>query len=143
MSKLTRAQIHEVRRAFANGASIRNVADEFGLTYTGAQYHASKVGIDVTRANSHPPTELDVSWFAEAACLGQDPELFYPTAGRAGLDAPGVQRALELCQRCPVREACLDYALAFEEHAQWDCHGIYGGLTARERRQIIRAREAS
>ncbi len=36
---------------------------------------------------------------------------------------------------CPVREACLEYALTTREK-----DGVWGGYTARERRRIIRRR---
>lgn len=41
--------------------------------------------------------------------------------------------AKKVCAGCPLREACLDTAMAYGDHAQ---HGIFGGLTARERREI-------
>jgi WhiB family redox-sensing transcriptional regulator len=41
--------------------------------------------------------------------------------------------ARALCQRCPVREACLDYAITVREP-----HGIWGGLNELERRRLLR-----
>ena len=40
--------------------------------------------------------------------------------------------------QCPVREACLEHAIAVREK-----HGVWGGLTARERRRLIRRRRRS
>ena len=42
--------------------------------------------------------------------------------------------AKAICQACPVRAQCLDYALATGEK-----EGIWGGLTPRERTEAIRA----
>jgi WhiB family redox-sensing transcriptional regulator len=41
--------------------------------------------------------------------------------------------AKRICSECPVREACLDYALRMREP-----EGIWGGLTADERRKLLR-----
>lgn len=74
----------------------------------------------------------ELEWFARAACRDEDPELFFPI-GAAG---PGLAQAAEakaICQRCPVREACLAYALATGQDA-----GIWGGLTEEERRLLRR-----
>jgi WhiB family redox-sensing transcriptional regulator len=56
-----------------------------------------------------------------------DPEVFFPL----GHGDPGEARAI--CRLCPLREACLDYALA------WDVHGIWGGTTYAERQAIRRS----
>ncbi len=58
-----------------------------------------------------------------------DPEVFFPT------DGLGVQRAAAVCGRCPVREACLDYAL--DNHIQ---HGVFGGESERSRERLRRQR---
>ena len=40
-----------------------------------------------------------------------------------------------VCSECPIREACLEYAL--ERAERW---GIWGGATPREREQLMRER---
>jgi WhiB family redox-sensing transcriptional regulator len=77
-------------------------------------------------------TRLNQSWRQRAACRGLDPEIFYPAAEEDSDAAKAV------CATCPVREACLEYALAAREH-----EGIWGGTTPRERRRIIRQRRKS
>jgi WhiB family redox-sensing transcriptional regulator len=67
-------------------------------------------------------------WRDGAACLGADPDLFFPQRGESA------ERAREICARCPVRRACLDYALR-----NAITHGIWGGLAERERR-VLRTR---
>jgi len=44
-------------------------------------------------------------WRDRAACIGADPDLFFPQRGESA------EPAREICARCSVREACLDYAL--------------------------------
>jgi WhiB family transcriptional regulator, redox-sensing transcriptional regulator len=64
-------------------------------------------------------------WRGRAACLGADPDLFFPQRGESA------EPAREICARCPVREACLDYALR-----NAITYGIWGGLPERERRAL-------
>lgn len=59
------------------------------------------------------------------ACLNESPELFFEGAGDDILEAKSV------CRLCPVREACLMMAIANEEK-----HGIWGGLTTQERKEL-------
>jgi len=62
---------------------------------------------------------------AGAACRGTDLDLFFPERG----EAAGPAR--RICARCPVRQPCLEYALSNPI-----THGIWGGLTDRERRPL-------
>jgi len=39
----------------------------------------------------------------------------------------------QICALCPVRDLCLEYALEAKEE-----YGIWGGLTTRERQELIR-----
>lgn len=64
-------------------------------------------------------------WTQRAACRGIDPNLFHPERGEATAPAKAV------CARCPVRHDCLVYALATIQQ-----HGIWGGLSERERRPL-------
>ena len=70
-------------------------------------------------------------WMAEAKCVDADPELFFPQRGESTAPAKAI------CQACPVRAACLDYALSINER-----NGIWGGTSERERRQIRRQMDA-
>ena len=78
------------------------------------------------------PTTTTTSWRDRAACRGLDPEIFYPVSDEEA-DA-----AKSICAECPVREACLEYALANRE-----LDGVWGGATERERRRMIRQRRKS
>lgn len=75
---------------------------------------------------------MNLTWRQKAACRGIDPELFYPVSDEeAGA-------AKSICAQCPVREPCLEYALAARER-----DGVWGGATERERRRLIRQRRKS
>lgn len=65
----------------------------------------------------------------DGACMGVDPDLFFPERGASVAEAKAV------CRSCPVIDACLEYAL--QEGIKV---GIWGGCSERERRQIRRTR---
>ena len=67
-------------------------------------------------------------WQIAAACRGVDPDLFFTERGEKTSDAKAV------CRGCPVREDCLEYAMANVEK-----FGVWGGLSERERRRLRRA----
>lgn len=71
----------------------------------------------------------ELSWQERALCAQTDPEAFFPEKGGSTRDAKRV------CSACPVRDECLDYAMAHDEK-----FGIWGGLSERERRRLRRAR---
>lgn len=74
--------------------------------------------------------EPDVDWRSEAACSGVDSDIFFPAAEE---DLEATAQAKAICETCPVREACLQYALATNQSA-----GVWGGLDAGERRRMRR-----
>ena len=51
--------------------------------------------------------------------------MFFPERGQTA------EPARQVCARCPVRQACLEYALSNRI-----TYGIWGGLTERERRPL-------
>jgi len=74
---------------------------------------------------------MDLPWRSKAACKGLAPDIFYPATD----DDSDADEAKVVCRVCPVREACLEHALAVREK-----DGVWGGATERERRRIIRQR---
>jgi len=68
----------------------------------------------------------DNAWRTKGVCQTVDPETFFPVP-MAPADV-----AIGLCGRCPVAGACLAWALSVG-----DCHGVWGGTTARERRAML------
>ena len=61
-----------------------------------------------------------------------DTDAFFPQRG----DVPGVRAAKAVCAGCPVRAPCL--ADGMDTH-----HGIWGGLSERERRRVRRRERRS
>ena len=74
---------------------------------------------------------MNTSWREFARCRGVDPEVFYPVSD----DDEAADEAKSICALCPVREPCLEFALSTREK-----NGVWGGLTERERRRLIRQR---
>jgi WhiB family redox-sensing transcriptional regulator len=68
----------------------------------------------------------DNAWRTKGVCQTVDPETFFPVP-MAPADV-----AINLCGGCPVAGACLAWALSVG-----DCHGVWGGTTARERRAML------
>ncbi|MGD0440853.1 MAG: WhiB family transcriptional regulator [Acidimicrobiales bacterium] len=77
-------------------------------------------------------TWMKASWRQRAACRGVDPDIFYPVSDEDAEEAKAV------CASCTVRQACLEYSLAARER-----EGVWGGLTERERRRIVRQHRKS
>lgn len=74
------------------------------------------------------------AWMVRAACRGVPTAAFFP--GADGRVEPEVRA---LCEGCPVREPCRDYALA----GGILLYGYWGGLSERDRRKLRRARRAA
>jgi len=70
----------------------------------------------------------DTSWMGSAACAGHDVDLWFPDT----LTDATIAKAVAICDRCPVKERCLAYALAHIDNGR-DEAGIWGGMTGRER----------
>jgi WhiB family transcriptional regulator, redox-sensing transcriptional regulator len=79
-------------------------------------------------------SNADLLWREAGACKGLEPEIFYPDPD----DDTEAEVAKEVCSRCFVQTACLEFALAAREK-----EGVWGGLTERERRRITRQRRRS
>lgn len=66
-------------------------------------------------------------WTLRAKCRGMEDALFP--------DAADQKRARQVCIGCPVRYECL--AEALDNRIEW---GVWGGMTERERRLLLRRR---
>lgn len=69
-----------------------------------------------------------------------DPGLWFPDSvgGTYDWDTPR-----SICLRCPLIDACREYAMTRERHAGiLGRHGMWGGLTPRERYRLQLARRA-
>jgi WhiB family transcriptional regulator, redox-sensing transcriptional regulator len=85
--------------------------------------------------NKHPQgtaAEVAYSWQSEASCRGVDAELFFPATEDEAMPAKAI------CEQCPVRVACLAFALERNEK-----FGVWGGLTEKERARLSPAARES
>jgi WhiB family redox-sensing transcriptional regulator len=89
------------------------------LVYVSAGTATGRAVFDGTVAGS-------MLWMLDGACSGKsDPAIFYPEKGQSPA------RAKALCESCPVRARCLEYALALPGWEDW---GVWGGTTETQRR---------
>lgn len=73
-------------------------------------------------------------WRDRAECLGMDPEDWFPVSElESGVALAHVESVKLICDRCPVIDSCLSWALGAQEQ-----HGIWGGMTAKERASLKR-----
>ncbi|MEU8513778.1 WhiB family transcriptional regulator [Kitasatospora sp. NPDC048722] len=70
----------------------------------------------------------DTDWAKRGICRTADPDELF-------VDGAAQNRAKAVCSGCPVRTECLAYAL--DERIE---HGVWGGMTDRERRALLRRR---
>jgi len=75
---------------------------------------------------------VEADWMAQGKCWDMDPAIFFPS------DGIGVEAAQRICEECPVKAPCLEYALANRI-----AHGVWGGASERERQRILRQRKMS
>ena len=73
--------------------------------------------------------ETEVAWMQEGHCRFYPPAAFFPSDGN------GVVTARAICEECPVKAPCLEYALVNRIE-----HGVWGGCSERERRRILKRR---
>lgn len=66
-------------------------------------------------------------WADQAACRDSDPATFFPPVGGRRI----YLTAVAICRACPVRNACLDYAVT--NRIQF---GVWGGLDVERRRKL-------
>ena len=70
------------------------------------------------------------AWQQHAQCVSCAGEVdFFPARGESVRDAKAV------CAICPVKSECLDFAMRLKV-----AHGVWGGLSERERRTLRRTR---
>lgn len=71
-------------------------------------------------------------WRTDAACRDLDTAIFFPDTDAEAATAP----AKAVCATCPVRDACLEFALVTRQD-----DGVWGGLDETERRRLRRRRQ--
>ena len=71
---------------------------------------------------------FEADWAAQAACRATDPDSLF-------VQGAAQNRAKAICVGCNVRTECL--ADALDNHVEF---GVWGGMTERERRALLRRR---
>lgn len=89
----------------------------------------------LTDVGAQEPAD-DEDWRHRAACVEEDPELFFPLG-----DTPAAKRqtaeAKFICwSACPVRKECLAWAIDGRHE-----DGVWGGLSELQRRRLRRANQ--
>lgn len=83
-------------------------------------------------------TAVDDLW-AGAACRepGIDPEMFFP---ERGAHPSLVEQARAVCDRCPIRQRCGEYAMELESRPGYRSmrFGVWGGLSPKQRAKLAR-----
>lgn len=108
-------RLQRMHQLSASGMGARDIARKMNM-------HTD----NVTRYLKTPVPKLapQVStWWAEnAACLGLDTNLFFPT-GTGESAAAAKREAMAICSSCPVRQRCREAA-----NANYEQNGIWGGV---------------
>lgn len=68
-------------------------------------------------------------WHLDAICTQTDPDLWFPEKSQRPI------AAITICHQCPAQAPCLEEAIT-----NYEPHGIWGGTTPTERREIRRQR---
>jgi WhiB family redox-sensing transcriptional regulator len=71
-------------------------------------------------------------WQFEGACNGVDPESFFLDPNQRGVSKKNREnKAIAICNTCPVKKQCLDHALNVPE-----IYGVWGGMTEENRAEL-------
>ncbi len=73
----------------------------------------------------------DEDWTSRAACREDKPDALFVRGAEQN-------KAKSVCASCPVRTECL--AEALDNQIEW---GVWGGMTERERRALLRRRPSA
>jgi len=76
--------------------------------------------------------DASIEWRRDAACKDIDPNLFFPI-GVTGPAVDQIDAAKSICNGCPARVQCLDFAITTNQE-----FGVWGGTTEDERRVLRR-----
>lgn len=88
-------------------------------------------GLDPHPVSTFLDAVLDLipEWMGRGTCSQVDPEMWFPEKGGSTREAKAV------CAECPVRAACLQYAIDRDER-----DGVWGGLSYKQRRLLKTSR---
>lgn len=128
-------------KARRSAEEIKIVETDPVLPFTGRDHSAESMqsALDFHMGHDFP------EWHKEARCVGMAQELFFGNETdetsskrhRPMLTMSEVKRAKAICDRCPVRKQCLEFALVNHEE-----FGVWGGTTQRDRAKWWKANDA-
>jgi len=105
-----------------SGPSVENQeVKEVGL---GQQVQTLSPSRGATEAPIDPNPK---NWIDHASCYGSELAIFFPDNGAT------LARAQQICAGCKVEVACLEFALLKRIE-----HGVWGGVSERERRRMLK-----
>jgi WhiB family redox-sensing transcriptional regulator len=122
------------RRAAAHRMAARGTgATEIGRVL-GTSADVIRRWLRMPKPDVTPPAKPDMSWQDKAECRSVGGDMWF--AEKSELST--IREAKRICRTsCEVQAQCLAYALEFDEP-----FGMWGGLTANERRDLRRGRTA-
>lgn len=134
----------ELAARVRDGEALKDVARSVGLEPQGLVHRLLGAGFMATGElerdyrrrlmREHLATKLltyKEPWMQDALCAEVGGDQWFSEKGESTAEAKRV------CLSCSVRTECLEYALATK-----DRYGVYGGLSERERRQLLKERAA-
>ena len=129
--------IRDLAARCRDGADFRELAAELGVAYSTLMARFSAAGFATTGESSQQAKRRELREVLEqpgrltaptdGACRDYHPDLWFADKGNAAA------LAREVCNGCPSRRACLEWALETNEQ-----HGIFGGLNREERVNLKR-----
>ncbi len=128
----------EMAAMLEDGWTRQDIADEYGCSVTTVAHRLQGSGF----LDKKPEPEADLldiltgslwgaEWMRDGLCAQTDPDSFFPDKGKSNREAK------QVCMSCPVRAECLEAALERNER-----FGVWGGMSERERRRVLRKRES-
>ena len=88
--------------------------------------------VSLTIPRTIPLHAQDDNWRDVAACRDTDPDLFFPV-GTTGPAIEQIDSAKAVCDTCPSKQPCLEYALSTNQDS-----GVWRGTSEEERRKLRR-----
>lgn len=130
---LDRARIASADAAYPEGKYDKRDQESDRARYLAEQEQRNSSLVRALIATISGPAR---DWVAQAACRDADLDLFYGSDHIHPRDAKvRFDQAKAICRECPVRIECLDYALA-----NYDRHGIWGGMGPKARERLQKER---
>jgi hypothetical protein len=145
-AELRTPPLAEIAARIRDGESYRDLAKEYWVDPQGLANRLRHGGYRFDTGESEREAHLRemkehlsaslrtyaLPWMRDATCAQVDPDAWFPEKGESTADAK------QVCQGCPVRRVCLEYALEGKER-----FGVWGGLSERERRKLSASQVAA